>query len=53
MGLVICHDGKIFLYAAKEELNEAYYDLLVIKKIKQGYNELFFIRDPEYLIGNL
>ena len=23
MGLVICHDGKIFLYAAEEELNEA------------------------------
>ena len=39
MGLVICHDGKIFLYAAEEELNEAYYDLLVAKKIKQGYNE--------------
>lgn len=39
MGLVICHDGKIFLYVAEEELNEAYYDLLVAKKIKQGYNE--------------
>lgn len=39
MGLVICHDGKIFLYAAEEELNEVYYDLLVAKKIKQGYNE--------------
>ena len=39
MGLVICHDGKVFLYAADEELNENYYNLLVAKKLNQGYND--------------
>lgn len=39
MGLVICHDGKIFLYAAEEEISETYYDLLVAKKMNQGYND--------------
>lgn len=39
IGLVICHDGKIFMYAANEELNENYYNLLVAKKLNQGYND--------------
>ena len=39
IGVVICHNGKIFLYAADEELNERYYNLLVAKKLNQGYND--------------
>ena len=39
MGVVICHDGKVFLYAADEELNENYYNLLVAKKLNLGYND--------------
>lgn len=39
MGIVICHDGKVFLYSAEEKLNEKYYNLLVAKKLKQGYND--------------
>lgn len=39
MGVVICHDGKVFLYSADEKLNEKYYNLLVAKKLKQGYND--------------
>lgn len=39
MGIVICHDGKIFLYAANEKISETYYNLLVAKKLNQGYNE--------------
>lgn len=39
IGLVICHDGKIFIYASDEELNENYYNLLVAKKLNQGYND--------------
>ena len=39
IGIVICHDGKIFLYSANEKLNENYYNLLVAKKLGQGYND--------------
>lgn len=39
IGLVICHDGKIFLYAANEKVSENYYNLLVAKKLNQDYNE--------------
>ena len=37
--MVICHDGTVFLYSAEEELNENYYNLLVAKKLNQGYND--------------
>ena len=39
IGLVICHDGRVFLYASDEELSETYYNLLVAKKLNQGYND--------------
>ena len=38
IGFVICHDGKIFMYAAEEEISEDYYNLLVAKRMNQGYN---------------
>ena len=39
VGLVICHDGKVFLYAAEEEISESYYNLLVAKTLNEGYND--------------
>ena len=39
IGVIICHDGTVFLYSAEEELNENYYNLLVAKKLNQGYND--------------
>lgn len=39
LGIVICHDGTIYMYAACEEINENFYKLLVAKNLNQGYNE--------------
>lgn len=39
LGMVICHGGKVFLYAAEDKINEDCYNLLVAKKLNQGYNE--------------
>lgn len=39
IGLVACHDGKIYMYSANERLNENYYKLVVEEYIKNGYNE--------------
>lgn len=39
IGIIICHDGKVFIYSSKEEINEDYYTLIVEKYLKCGYNE--------------
>ena len=39
VGLVVCHDGKIFMYAAREEITEELYNLRVAKYLNQGYND--------------
>ena len=39
IGLIICHNGKIYMYSANEWINEKYYKLVVEGYLKQGYNE--------------
>lgn len=39
VGIIICHDGKIYMYGADEEVSEDYYNLTVAEYLKQGYNE--------------
>lgn len=39
VGIVVCHDGKIYLYSSNQEISKTYYDLTVADFIKQGYNE--------------
>lgn len=39
IGIIICHDGKIYMYNAAEDISEEYYNLTVAEYIKQGYNE--------------
>lgn len=39
IGIIVCHDGKIFVYSSKQEIDEDYYKLKVEKYLKTGYNE--------------
>ena len=39
IGIVVCHDGKIFMYSSKQAINEDYYKLTIEKYLKSGYNE--------------
>lgn len=39
LGIVVCHDGKIFKYASNQEIWEDYYKMVVEKYLKKGYNE--------------
>ena len=39
VGIVICHNGKIYMYSADEEIPTDYYNLTVAEYLKQGYNE--------------
>lgn len=39
VGIVVCHDGKIFLYSSQQEINENYYLITVEEYLKIGYNE--------------
>ena len=39
VGIVACHDGKIFIYSSGEEINDDYYKLTVEEYLKNGYNE--------------
>ena len=39
LGIVTCHDGKIFKYASNQEIREDYYKMVVEKYLKKGYNE--------------
>lgn len=39
VGIVICHDGRIYMYNAEEDISEDYYNLTVVEYLKQGYNE--------------
>jgi hypothetical protein len=39
VGIVICHDGRIYMYSANERIHEDYYKLVVERFIKNGYNE--------------
>lgn len=39
IGIVVCHDGRIFMYSSGQEINEDYYKLTVEEYLKSGYNE--------------
>lgn len=39
LGIVACHDGKIFKYASNQEIRVDYYKMVVEKYLKKGYNE--------------
>ena len=39
IGIVICHDGRVYMYSAEERINVNYYKLTVEDYLKKGYNE--------------
>ncbi len=39
VGIVACHNGKLYMYSANERINEDYYKLVVEGFLKTGYNE--------------
>lgn len=39
VGIVACHDGRVYMYSANEKINENYYKLVVEGYLKSGYNE--------------
>ena len=34
LGIIICHNGKIFIYSAREQINENYYKMVVESYLK-------------------
>ena len=40
IGIVCCHDGKIYIYSSNEEVNTNYYKMKVEEFIKAGYNDI-------------
>ncbi len=39
IGIVICHDGRVYMYSAEERINVNHYKLTVEDYLKNGYNE--------------
>ncbi|MBR2036961.1 MAG: hypothetical protein IKA09_04460 [Lachnospiraceae bacterium] len=39
VGIIVCHNGKIYMYSADEEISQDYYNLTVAEYLKQGYDE--------------
>lgn len=39
LGVIACHNGKIFLYDSHEKIEPDYYNLVVANNIRSGYNE--------------
>lgn len=39
IGIIVCHDGTVYMYKAEEEVSEKYYTLLVEEYLKTGYTE--------------
>ena len=39
ISIVICHDGRVYMYSAEERINVNYYKLTVEDYLKNGYNE--------------
>lgn len=39
VSIVLCHDGKIFMYSAKEKISERIHAMYVQNYIKEGYSE--------------
>lgn len=40
LGVVCCHDGRIFVYRSNQHINELYYNLIVGRFEKIGYNHI-------------
>ena len=38
-GIVVCHDGTVYMYRVKEFIPPGYYERIVAEFINQGYNE--------------
>lgn len=38
IGVVVCHDGSIYLYSADEKIDNDYYSMVVERYLKSGYN---------------
>ena len=39
IGIIACHNGKIYMYSVSEPINETYYSMTVAEYLNQGYNE--------------
>ena len=39
LGIVCCHDGRIFMYSSNEFIPEDFYKIAIVKNLKKGYNE--------------
>lgn len=39
IGIIICHNGKIYMYHASEDISERYYNMTVAEYIADGYND--------------
>lgn len=39
LGIVVCHDGKVFMYTADEEVRESLFDLMIAEYYDGYYNE--------------
>ena len=39
MGVVICHDGRVYLYSSEEYIIPGYYERTVAEYLNDGYNE--------------
>lgn len=39
LGIIVCHNGSIYIYAVDEELNADYYKLVLADYFNAGYNE--------------
>lgn len=39
IGIIICHNGKIYMYSVHEEINENYYNMTIAEYLKEGYDE--------------
>ncbi len=40
IGIICCHDGKIYMYSSTEEVNINYYKMKVEEFLKDGYNDI-------------
>ena len=38
LGVICCHDGKVYIYSANQHINTLYYKLIIEKFLKNGYN---------------
>lgn len=39
IGIVICHNGTVYIYSAEEDVEPMYYDFTIAEYIKQGNKE--------------